>query len=84
MARHCSTWDFFQEISNALLQHYFQAQSVFTTFDFAAMPGTKPDGLFSCWLYLTEGRRNMMKAEFRDIFEASCEKGFRALMDEAP
>jgi hypothetical protein len=27
--------------------------------------------------------RNAMDAEFRDIFEMSCEKGFRAIIDEA-
>lgn len=38
MARHYSTRDFFRQIPNALLQRYFQAQGVFTTLDFAAMP----------------------------------------------
>jgi hypothetical protein len=83
MARHYSTRDFFRQIPNTLLQRYFQAQGVFTTLDFAAMPETKPDELFGCWLYLTDGQRNKMDAEFRDIFEMGCEKGFRAIMDEA-
>jgi hypothetical protein len=30
-----------------------------------------------------EGQRNTMDAEFRDIFEISCEKSFRAINDEA-
>ncbi len=51
--------------------------------DFAALPESKPDILFSHWLDLTETQRSSMDAEFRDIFELSCEKGFRAIIDEA-
>jgi hypothetical protein len=35
------------------------------------------------WHYLPDSQRNEMDAEFRDIFELSCEKGFRAIIDEA-
>ena len=43
----------------------------------------KPDELFAAWMYLPEGQRNEMDAEFLDIFEMSCEKGSRAIVDEA-
>jgi hypothetical protein len=39
--------------------------------------------LFAAWLYLPDGQRNVMDAEFREIFELSCEKGFRAIIHEA-
>lgn len=34
-------------------------------------------------IHLPDSRRNTMDAECRDIFELSCEKGFRAIIDEA-
>ena len=50
---------------------------------FLGLKETQPDGLFAAWLYLHDRQRNAMDAEFRDIFELSCEKGFRAIIDEA-
>jgi hypothetical protein len=66
-----------------LLKRYFQSQGVLGNVDFADLPETKSETLFSLWLHLTESQRNTMDAEFRDIFELSCEKGFRAIIDEA-
>ncbi|MFZ2302418.1 MAG: hypothetical protein WAW10_11200 [Gallionella sp.] len=83
MARHYSNKDFFRQMPNALLARYFQARGLFNDLDFAAMKEGKPDELFAAWLTLMEGQRNAMDAEFRDIFEMSCEKGFRAVIDEA-
>lgn len=83
MARHYSTKDFFRQMPNALLARYFQGRGLFENLDFAAMKEGKPDELFAAWLYLPEEQRNTMDAEFRDIFEMSCEKGFRAIIDEA-
>ena len=83
MARHYSTRDFFRQMPNALLARFFQGHGVFDTLDFSALSETKPDVLFGLWLNLPEGQRNAMDAEFRDIFEMSCEKGFRAILDEA-
>lgn len=83
MARHYSTRDFFRQMPNALLARYFHARGVFGDLDFAAMKETQPDELFAAWLYLQDGQRNEMDAEFRDIFELSCEKGFAAIRDEA-
>jgi hypothetical protein len=68
---------------NALLGRYFAAREVFGEFDFAAMPETRHDALFAAWLALPEAQRNTMDAEFRDIFEMGCEKGCRAILDEA-
>lgn len=83
MARHYSTKDFFRQIPNALLARYFSGRGVLGDLDFSAMKETQPDELFSAWLALPDGQRNEMDAEFRDIFELSCEKGFHAIIDEA-
>ena len=83
MARHYSTRDFFRQMPNVLLARYFQGRGLFGDLDFAAMKEGKPDELFAAWLALPDNQRNAMDAEFRDIFEMSCEKGFRAIIDEA-
>ena len=83
MARHYSTRNFFRQIPNALLARYFHERGLFGDLDFAAMKEAKPDALFDAWLYLPEEQRKPMDAEFQDIFELSCEKGFRAIIDEA-
>lgn len=83
MARHYTTRDFFRQMPNALLARYFQGRELFGDVDFTAMKEGKPDELFAAWLTLMEGQRNEMDAEFRDIFEMSCEKGYRAIIDEA-
>ncbi|PSH02862.1 MAG: hypothetical protein CXZ00_15180 [Acidobacteria bacterium] len=83
MTRHYSTKDFFRQMPNALLARYFQAREALGELDFAAMKEAQPDPLFAAWLELPDIQRNAMDAEFRDIFEMSCEKGFRAILDEA-
>jgi len=83
MARHYSTRDFFRQMPNALLARYFQDKGLFVDLDFTAMKEGKPDELFSAWLALTDGRRRAMDVELQEIFEMSCEKGFRAVIDEA-
>jgi len=83
MARHYSTKDFFRQMPNALLARYFQGRELLPDLDFAAMKETQSDELFTAWLELPDGQRNAMDAEFQDIFELSCEKGFRAILDEA-
>ena len=83
MARHYSSRVFFRQMPNALLARYFQGRGLFMDLDFAAIKETKPDELFAAWLALLDGQRNAMDAEFRDIFEMSCEKGVRAIIDEA-
>lgn len=83
MVRHYSTKDFFRQLPNVLLARYFHEQGLFGDLDFSAMKEGKPDPLFEAWLDLTEDQRNAMDSEFRDIFEMCCEKGFRAIIDEA-
>jgi hypothetical protein len=83
MARHYSTKDFYRQIPNVLLARYFLARGLFGDLDFSARKETQPEELFAEWLTLPDGQRNEMDAEFRDIFELSCEKGFRAIIDEA-
>ena len=83
MARHYSTRDFFRQMPNSLLARYFHAHGVFGDLDFAAMKGTQPDELFAAWLGLADTQHHEMDAELRDISELSCEKGFRAIIDEA-
>lgn len=83
MARHYSTKSFFRQAPNALLARYFAERDLFGDVDFATLKETKPDALFEAWLALPEDQRKPMDAEFQDIFELSCEKGFRAIIDEA-
>ncbi len=83
MARHYSTKDFFRQIPNALLARYFDQLDLFRDLDFSVINETQPDKLFAAWLTLPDSQRNERDAEFRDIFELSCEKGFRAIIDEA-
>ncbi len=83
MARHYSTKDFFRHVPNALLNRYFDAQGVLAGFDYSAISEAKIDPLFDAWKLLPDSQRNAMDVEFRDIFELGCEKGFRAIMDEA-
>src|SRR3954453_20639916 len=79
----CTTKDFFRQMPNTLLGRYFQGCGLFGDLDFSAMKETQPDALFSAWLTLPVVRRNEMDAEFQEIFELSCEKGFHAILDEA-
>ena len=83
MPRHYSSRDFFRQMPNALLARYFQGQGLFGDLDLTAMKESKPDELFSAWLALEDSQRREMDVEFQEIFEMSCEKGFRAIIDEA-
>ncbi len=83
MARYYTNNNFFRQMPNALLARYFQTHRLFGDLDFSAMKEGKPDALFEAWRTLSEAQRNGMDAEFRDIFDMSCEKGFRAMIDEA-
>ncbi|QOC23700.1 hypothetical protein IC757_06080 [Wenzhouxiangella sp. AB-CW3] len=83
MARHYSTTSFFRQVPNALLARYFTERGLFGDLGFSTLKETKPDALFEAWLALPEDQRKPMDAEFQDIFELSCEKGFRAIIDEA-
>ena len=83
MARHYSTRNFFRQVPNPLLARYFERQGVLGDLDWSIIKETDPDELFAAWLELPDEQRKTMDAEFADIFEMSCEKGFRAIIDEA-
>jgi len=83
VSKHYSTKDFFRQIPNTLLERYFTDKGLMPDVEFAALPKSKTEILFNNWLNLTESRRSTIEAEFRDIFELSCEKGFKAIIDEA-
>ncbi len=83
MARHYSTKDFFRQLPNTLLARYFRAQGLFGDLEFTAMKEAKPDERFAAWLFLPDGQRNVMDAEFRDMFDMSGVKGLGAIIDEA-
>lgn len=83
MGRHYSTKDFFRQVPNVLLARYFHTRGLFSDLNFDAMTEAQPAELFEAFVNLPDAHRNEMDAEFRDIFELSCEKGFRAIIDEA-
>jgi hypothetical protein len=70
-------------VPNALLARYFQGRGELGELDFATMKDAQPDELFTAWLALPDDKRKKMDAEFLEIFEMSCEKGFCAIRDEA-
>jgi hypothetical protein len=83
MARHYSTKSFFRQAPNALLARYFNGQGVLADFDFSTLKEGNPQPLFDAWLTLPAEQRDRMDAEFQEIFALSCEKGTKALIDEA-
>ena len=83
MARHYSTRDFFRQMPNGLLARYFHARGVFGDLDIAALPEPHPDALFAAWLDLDDPQRHAMDTAFQDIAALSCEKGCRAILDDA-
>ena len=83
MARHYSTKDFFRQVPNVLLARYFEREGVLGEIDWATLNEVSPDSLFQAGLALPDDQRKGMDADFAEIFELSCEKGFRAIIDEA-
>ena len=63
---------------------YFQRDGIYRRLSFAAVKEGEPDSFFTAWMLLPESERTPLDAELRDIFEMSCEKGFRAILDQAP
>lgn len=60
MAHHYSTTDFFRQMPNALLAHYFQNREFFDDLDFSAMKETKLDALFDAWHKLPNHQCNII------------------------
>jgi len=83
MARHYSIRSFFRQIPKALLARYFAAKGLLADFDFAALRATRLDGLMEAWDSLSDEVRTAVEADFREIFEMSCDNGLRAIIAEA-
>lgn len=83
MSRHYSTRSFFRQVPNNLLVRYFKGRGLFGELNFAEMSETSPEALLAAWGELPERQRRELEAEFRQVFEMSCEKGIRTLLDEA-
>jgi len=73
MARHYSTKDSFRQMPNARLACYFHEPGLIEALDFSALKETQPDEMLKAWLTVPDGQRNEIDAEFREIFELSCE-----------
>jgi hypothetical protein len=73
MARHYSTRDFFRQMPNDLLMRFFQGREGCGGLDFSATSKAKQAEQFGAWLGLVETQRSAIEAEFREIFERSCE-----------
>ncbi|MDP2785511.1 MAG: hypothetical protein Q8O38_13100 [Sulfurimicrobium sp.] len=84
MTRHYSPKDFFRQMPKKLLERFFAADGVLADFDFPAMKDGKTDALFAAWLALPDAERKPIDAVFSDIFDMSCEKGFKAILTETP
>jgi len=65
------------------LATYFQRKDLLRDFDFEAMPEGSIGALFENWLTLSDNDRNSIDAEFKEIYEMGCEKGFNAILDES-
>jgi len=83
MTRHYSTKSFFRNAPNALISRYFREKGLLDKFDFSKLKEGNPDPLFRAWLELPATERGLMDADFQEIFAMSCEKGTKAIIDEA-
>lgn len=83
MPRSYTVREFFRQMPTDLLHRYFGARRLFVDLNFDALPQTQPDTLFDAWIALPPETRASIDAEFREIFDLSGEKGFRAIQDEA-
>lgn len=83
MARHYSPKNFFRQMSSDLLARYFRETEEDAIASLAERGDYSTKNLFEAWLLIPDEHRRRMDAEFSSIFELSCEKGFRAILDEA-
>jgi len=83
MARQYSIRDFFRQMPLGLIKRFFEIKGVLVEIDCAIPPGANSTDLFKAWMLLNAIQRNSIDAEFQVVFEMSCEKGFRAIIDEA-
>ncbi len=83
MARNYSTKAFFRHAPNPLLARYFKEHKCLLDFNFTLLKENKPDNLFEAWLTLDTSIKQELDTDFQDIFNLSCEKGIKAIIDEA-
>lgn len=82
MSRHYSPNDFFRQTPKKVLARFFEARGVLADFDFTAIKDGKSDALFAAWLVLPDAERKPIDTVFSEIFDMSCEKGFKAILAE--
>ncbi len=83
MAKHYSIKSFFRNMPNQLLERFFKQKGLFKKIKFEKMKEGNPDELVTAWLTLPDHQRSKLDTECREIFEMCCEKGVKAIIDEA-
>ena len=73
--------DIFPADAQCITGSLFQAKGLFEELDIAAMQETKTGSLLKVWLELGEALRDPIDAEFSEIFDICCKKGFLAIID---
>ena len=73
---------FLRQTPNRLLNQYFTALGALGTTDFDVKE-RDIDAIRDAIIALPENNRQQIEADFRDIDALACERGFRAMMDEA-
>lgn len=84
MSRHYSTNDFLRRVPAKLLARFFKERGLLPEFDFSKIKDAKTDTLFAALRELPDEQRKPIDAVFSDIFEMSNERGFKAILSEAP
>lgn len=82
MSKHYTIREFFRQMPNAMLARYFEWRQHPHGLDLARVPEARPDPWLAVWDQVPERQRPEMEADFRDIYEMSCEKGALAFCDE--
>jgi len=81
--RHYTIKSLLRQLPNPLLERYFGGHGVLSEIDFSSLKRKRVATLFDAWNQLPEAQRSQLDAELRAIFDQSCEKGFKAIIDAA-
>lgn len=84
MSRHYSTNDFLRRVPAKLLARFFMERGLLPEFDFSKLKDAKTDDLFAALRELPDEQRQPIDAVFSDIFDMSSERGYKAILSEAP